>query len=307
MSQFIRYALFAFLLLLAILGSWLVYLSVDDYSSKFIAQKGTLLDVRLLPAEESARSRKSWLTLTNTNGLRVECGVLTPQDSSRRSPAIVLLGGKTTGKNAIDYADGIEDVIIVALDYPFEPRPHYSFLQLLADVPTMRQALLDMVPSAMLVTDYLRTRTDVDTSRIILLGYSFGAPFVPCIAVHERRYAAAVMVYGAGGLRTLIRHNVLRYEGEIMSEVVGALGAVLLAPLEPMRTIEHVSPTPLIMINGTNDEMIPRENVEALFAKASEPKKIVWIESKHVNPRNIGLTRTIIAKLRAELVALGAI
>jgi predicted esterase len=263
------------------------------------------MDVRLLPAEDSARSRKSWLTLTNTNGLRVECGVLTPQDSSRRSPAIVLLGGKTTGKNAIDYALGIEHVIIVALDYPFEPRPHYSFLQLIADVPAMRQALLDMVPAAMLVTDYLRTRTDVDTSRILLLGYSFGAPFVSCIAVHERRYAAAVMVYGAGGLRTLIRHNVLRYEGEIMSEVVGVLGAVLLAPLEPMRTIEHVSPTPLIMINGTNDEMIPRANVEALYERARAPKRLVWIESAHVNPRNPELTTRIIQTLSKELAALG--
>jgi poly(3-hydroxybutyrate) depolymerase len=305
MQRLIRYGLLVILVFCTILCSSLVYLSVKDYSARFVERKGTLATARLAAASGDSLAQKFWLTLTNTDGFNVECGMLAPRDSLRRSPAIVLLGGKTTGKNAIDYALGIENVIIVAVDYPFEPREQYSFIQFIADVPAIRQGLLDMVPSAMLVMDYLRTRTDVDTSKIILLGYSLGAPFVPCIAANERRFAAAAMVYGAGELRTLIRHNVNRYEGTLMSEFVGVLGGLLLAPLEPLRSIERIAPIPFIMINGTNDEKIPRENVETLFMKANESKKIVWIESAHVNPRNPELTTRIIQTLSKELAALG--
>ncbi len=305
MKRFIRYTTLLSFLFFAVLCAYIVHLSVKDYSYDFVERKGALSNVHLTPAGGDSLTEKSWLTITNTDGFKVKCGVLAPRDSLRRYPAIVLLGGKATGKNAIDFALGIENVIIVAVDYPLEQRERYSLPQFLADTPEIRQALLDMVPSVMLVIDYLLTRSDIDTTKIVILGYSFGAPFVPCIVAHEKRIAVAAMVYGAGDLRSLIRHNVRRYEGELMSEFVGILGGMLLSPLEPMRYIERVSPTPLIMINGTNDEMIPRVNVEALYAAAKEPKKIWWIDSKHVNPREVKLTKAIIAKLRAELVALG--
>lgn len=292
-------------LLVAIAALALLRLYTEDYTSHFARQRGTFSYATVLPASSDSLTTKSWLTVTNSQGFSVECGMLTPRDSSRRYPAIVLLGGKTTGKNAVDYALGIADAVIIALDYPYEPQTQYTLMSFLADAPTIREALLNMVPSAMLVFDYLRSRRDVDTTKIVVLGYSFGAPFIPCIAANERRCAAAVMVYGAGELRTLIRHNVNRYEGKLMSEFVGTLGAMLLAPLEPLHTIERVAPIPLIMINGTNDEMIPRQNVEMLYAKGKEPKKLIWIESRHVNPRDTSLTATIVEKLRSELSALG--
>ena len=78
---------------------------------------------------------------------------------------------------------------------------------------------------------------------------------------------------------------------------------MLLRPLEPMRYIEHISPTPLLMINGAQDEQIPRENAELLYRAAREPKEIVWLESRHVRPDNIELTRTIVRELKKGLVA----
>jgi dipeptidyl aminopeptidase/acylaminoacyl peptidase len=158
-----------------------------------------------------------------------------------------------------------------------------------------------MVPSVMLLTDYLCQRPDVDTTKLVLLGYSFGAPFVPCIIAHDRRAAVAAMVYGGGELRSLITHNVRRYKGAIFSEFVGLAGGVLLRPLEPLRHIDRVAPTPLLMINGAQDEQVPRENVEMLYDKAGEPKKIIWLESKHVHPGNVDLTRLIVKTLKEEL------
>jgi hypothetical protein len=164
-----------------------------------------------------------------------------------------------------------------------------------------------MTPSVMLVADYLCSRDDVDTTRIVMLGYSFGAPFVPCIVASERRFAAAVMVFGGGDLRSLVVHNVARYESSITADVVGWLSWLLLHPVEPLRYADRITPIPLLMINGTGDEQIPRENAELMFAEAGRPKKLIWMASRHVNPLNVDLTAQIITVLQQELGAMNII
>ncbi len=296
--------LLAIFLMLVLCG---LYFAGRDYGGYFIATKGTLANFELSSFASDSVFVREWLTLRSDAGLTVECGLLTParEKEHKRYPVVILLGGKTTGKHAIDYALDIKDVIIAAPNYPYNPRESYTLSQFLADAPEMRTAALDMVPSVMLLTDYLWMRPDVDTTRIILLGYSFGAPFVPCIAAHDRRAAVAAIVFGGGDLRGMIRHNVRRYKGPLMSDFVSIVGAVLLHPLEPLRYAEKISPMRLLMINGTDDEQIPRIYAEELYEKAREPKKLVWLEAHHVNPRNVDLTRRIVAALKSELTQIG--
>ncbi len=291
-----------------VLGLGLVaYLSFKDYGSYFRERRGALLRSRLDPAGGDSLSEQSWLTLESTSGLKVKCGLLVPREKGKRYPAIILLGGKTTGRHAVEYALNIKGVVIVAPDYPFEARESYTVLQFLKDVPAIRQGLIDMFPAVMAVREYLQMQDNIDTNRVVVLGYSFGAPFVPCVVAHDHRYAAAAIVYGGGDLHSLIRHNVRRYKGPLESECAGLLGATLLRPVEPLRYAAEISPTPLIMINGKEDEQIPERNVRMLYDAAREPKTLVWLESRHVNPSNVDLTRRIVGALRAELARVGVL
>jgi fermentation-respiration switch protein FrsA (DUF1100 family) len=113
------------------------------------------------------------------------------------------------------------------------------------------------------------------------------------------------MVFGGGDLHGLIRHNVRRTENALVAEFVALLGGLLLRPIEPLRYAGRISPVPLLMINGTEDEQIPRENTELFYEAASEPKKIIWIRSAHVRKENVELTRTIIRTLKTELESAG--
>jgi len=296
------------LTLTAILASLLCiifYLHFKDYREDFRERRGLIINAQLEPVTKDSTGAKFWLRLQNTKGMVMNCGMLVPNGENILWPAVILLGGKATGKHAVDYALGVDSVLIVAVDYPFEPRDNYTVTSFLGDVPTIRSSLLDMVPSVMLVRDYLATRDDVDTTRIVVAGYSFGAPLVPVIVATDRRFSAAVMGYGAGGLHSLIRHNIRRYRDPFVSELGGVLGGLLLRPLEPMRYIAEVSPTPLIMINGTHDDQIPHGNTLALHENAGQPKTIRWIESGHLHPRNPELTRKVANAMADELRRLG--
>ena len=282
-----------------------VYLHFKDYSSFFLERRGTLVGVTESPGEMDSLEYRLSLSLHSASGLSVECGMRVPSKKDRRYPAVVLMGGRQMGKDAVDYAPRIPRVILAAPDYPYEPQKSYTVPSFLADVPEIRRSLLDMVPSVMLLVDYLWQRQDVDTNGIVLVGYSFGAPFVPVICVNDRRLAAGVMAYGGGDLKSLIAHNVRRYESGLVSEFVGILGGVLLRPLEPLRYVADVHPTPLLMINGSDDQLIPRDNVMKVFREGREPKKLIWIESRHVHPDHPELTARVVAVLSAQLDSLG--
>ena len=101
-----------------------------------------------------------------------------------------------------------------------------------------------------------------------------------------------------------LQDYVERYEGRWAGLAVGVLSGLLLRPVEPLRFVASISPRPLVMINGAEDEQVPRRNAELLFAAAREPKKQIWLESKHVRPENTELTKQIVGKLKAELTKL---
>jgi fermentation-respiration switch protein FrsA (DUF1100 family) len=77
----------------------------------------------------------------------------------------------------------------------------------------------------------------------------------------------------------------------------------MLHTLDPLKHAGNVSPTRLLMVNGRLDELIPRKNAEALYRKARNPKKIIWLDSNHITAKNRELTRRITSVIRDELVA----
>ncbi|MFI5183252.1 MAG: hypothetical protein ACHQNV_02550 [Vicinamibacteria bacterium] len=116
--------------------------------------------------------------------------------------------------------------------------------------------------------------------------------------------------YLAGRRASLTRVHVEGTTDESESRTcraAGLLGGWLLRPLEPLCYAEQIAPMPLLMVAGTEDARIPRENVEAFFARAREPKRIVWIEAGHVDPRHPELLDRIIALLARELRALNVL
>ena len=56
----------------------------------------------------------------------------------------------------------------------------------------------------------------------------------------------------------------------------------LTAFIDPVNFAGHISPRPVLMVNGTEDMIIPKACAEALHQAAGEPKKIIWYDGGHL-------------------------
>lgn len=123
---------------------------------------------------------------------------------------------------------------------------------------------------------YLRSRPDIDAERIIVFGQSLGA-------------VQAINVVGGGerlGVRAVVVEAPFYSYRRIVRDIMGKipllswfktpLAAILIRDrLSAADYIDRIAPIPLLLIHGSQDEVIPLEHATLLFGRAKEPK-IFW-------------------------------
>jgi hypothetical protein len=275
--------------------------SNPDFKEFLLAKKGSLKIFQERLVEHDERVRIYEAEIGDDKGTRIGFLLQMPVNSKNRLPGVVILGGIDIGKETLNYLNESGNVLIVAMGYPYDLSKVQTFWSAVKETPAIREAVFKTVVSSMLVMDYLREKTELDTNRVTLVGYSFGAPFVPSIMSLDRRYKAAAILYGGGNLGFLIG-NYLRGHFGILSRPLGEIASFLIRPIEPLLYIDDISPRPLVMIQGTQDTFFPANNARRLFRKAGEPKELIWIESSHMAPWKKDLLRQIILTLKNWLI-----
>lgn len=114
-----------------------------------------------------------------------------------------------------------------------------------------RQSVIDLQR----LVDALGHVDAADPGRLVYVGFSLGGMLgsVFC-AVDERPRGAALALAGACPAR-------------------GAL--------DTQRAVAAIAPRPLLFVNASGDELIPREHTERLFDAAGEPRRIEWFDAGH--------------------------
>ncbi|UCG50730.1 MAG: alpha/beta hydrolase [Candidatus Latescibacterota bacterium] len=271
-----------------------------DHREHFLEKKGELVRITDSLMTDTGDHLLFDVELENAEGIRLAALLKVPKPTSDPGvayPVIVMLAGLRTGKKSLEFVKDPGNVILFALDYPYEGKvSKLGWWEFIVRLPAMRRAVLNTVPAVMLGVDYLCQRNDVDQTRIILAGGSIGALFAPAVGAADNRIAAVALLFGAGDLEAIFEANMNLPVG--LGGPAAWLCGLITSPVEPLKYIERISPRPLLMINGSDDPKLPERCIKGLYERARQPKTIRWFPTGHVDIRSTEFHE----KIREELV-----
>jgi dienelactone hydrolase len=117
--------------------------------------------------------------------------------------------------------------------------------------------------------DYLASRRDLDPKRLGYVGISWGAITGVTFAAHDPRISVVASLVGGGNFASLIP---------------GGAPADLLAKMrvfDPYFHVPLIAPRPLLLVNVTKDQLVPRVLADNLHKAAPAYAKRVWLEADH--------------------------
>jgi predicted alpha/beta hydrolase len=237
------------------------------------------------------------IRLTATSGLTVDLLLRRAvDDSGRRLPLAVILGGHRTGRRSAQMVGNTRGVLVAAMAYPFTGNSRPDALTFLREIRLIRGAFLDTPPAIMLALDYLLSRPDVDASRVEAVGVSLGAPFVCIAGALDDRFTRVWAIHGSAGSYAPLEVNMRRTIAFAPLRIPAAAIANILISgprLDPARWVGEIAPRPFVMVSAQDDERMPRASVDALYRSAREPKELIWMAGSHVHGDSATITALV--------------
>jgi len=136
--------------------------------------------------------------------------------------------------------------------------------------------------------DYLSALSEVDKSRLYLLGFSGGAAVSVYLAAQDKRLSAVA----AGACPAEFSFFTRVDDPQVLIDHFRSIGAIRDSDFPPsieewlngfkvVRPIDYIAgiaPRPLLLVQGSADETVSVGHARRLYAKAGEPKKLVIVE-----------------------------
>lgn len=134
--------------------------------------------------------------------------------------------------------------------------------------------------------DVLHEKSEVDKQRLAVVGFSGGAIISIYRAAVDGRIKAVVAgacpTYDDEEAKLIVKTITMAGKAEaikgLSSEYVEKELYKELLIVEPSKWIGKISPRPILIIHGENDELVDVKNAYKLYEKANEPKKLVIIK-----------------------------
>lgn len=135
--------------------------------------------------------------------------------------------------------------------------------------------------------NYLVNLKEIDTSRLFLLGSSAGAAVSVYVAATDPRVAGVITFACPAEFGFLT-------DGERAKELVERFRSIGLIKdagfppsldewlegfrkVSPIRFVDKISPRPLLLVHGEEDDLVPVEHARRLYQQAGEPKKLLLL------------------------------
>jgi len=257
----------------------------DELRAVYDYDAAVSLDASVASVEEAGQLFYERLSFAGDDGERVPALLMRPTGAERPPCALFLhgLGGDKDQAKLVAALLAPYGIAVLAIDARLHgdraPDEGLDEAALAGDFFATGGPLVRTVIDNRRAIDYIATRDDVDTERIVVVGASMGAILGSVLSAVDKRVDAAALIVGGGDWATLLATS--EHPLAVRLREAGGDGA-LLARIDPVNFVGHVSPRPVLMVNGTTDAIMPTACAEALHAAAGEPKEIIWYEGGHV-------------------------
>ncbi len=223
-------------------------------------------------------------------------------------PVIIILGGLEIGRESLKYVKEHGNNIVIAYEYPYSPRYWYDGTPV-TEIPVIRKAILKTPPQVLAVANWVKGQPWSDGDRINIVGYSFGAMFVPAVyhlaTKKNLELGKAVIAYGGADIHHILLTN-LKFLDKMPRLIFSGLASLAIHPIEPTEHLPYMN-TESLIINGRYDHQIPKRSWTKLQELTPEPKEIINLNSGHMHPSKPQLTQQLIELTRQWLSEKNAI
>jgi len=216
------------------------------------------------------------ITLTTSDGLTLAGWLVKPGNDGKRSPAIIICHG--LGSNRSDLTElavllARRGYLVLAFDFRAHGDSEGSRTSLgYHEKKDVRAAL-----------DYLSSLPGVDQGRIGIFGFSLGGATAIMSAAETRKIKAVAADSAFTNLREQARQAITGFYhlpafpfAELSVIAYQIYFQTNVGRIDPESVIGAISPSPVLIIAGEDDDMIPAGNGRRLYQAAMEPKEL-WV------------------------------
>ena len=131
---------------------------------------------------------------------------------------------------------------------------------------------------------WLATRPEVEKHGMVVFGQSLGgalAVYAVAHSAHRDRIKALIIDSAFSDYRAIVREKLAEFW--LTWPMQWPLSLTVDERYSPLRAVADISPTPLLIIHGEHDSIVPMHHAERLYAGANEPKTLWRIaEAGHI-------------------------
>lgn len=208
-----------------------------------------------------------------------------PKNITKKENVLLLLDGLETGRDALKYIPQPKNYVIIGYEY-IKNLHRLRKKSVFFHLPSTRKAILDVPFQIVSIIKWIEQQPWYSHKNVIIIGVSFGAIFVPASCqlaqMNNLKLGPTIMAFGGAGLYDIFYTNLKNYK--ILRKPIAYFAYQLFKPIDPVFHLPYIHGKFLI-INGTKDENIPLQSAQLLQELTPEPKTIINIDTKHVEPR----------------------
>jgi dienelactone hydrolase len=134
---------------------------------------------------------------------------------------------------------------------------------------------IEQVKDLRRAADLLFAQPGMQPGRAAYVGHDFGAMYGTLAGALDKRFGAWVLMAMTPSFSDWFLYHP-KLEGEARQRFIDQM-----APLDPVRFVGALAPSPVLMQWAANDPHVPKARADAYVAAAREPKDVRWYDAGH--------------------------